>query len=430
MEVLSSRCAKYPVYVLFSVQQVNSVANTALLHPLSTRVHYILSGTFNTVFLYLLAFNPLTPSLSISQVIRAEGPHQFLALSQDRSRAYATTWAMPPTLSSWEVLQGGLEGIKHINTVPVRATSSYIQVSSIQPRIYSAGGPTGEVHDIDAKTGGFGKKLQELLYVPEEELETTDKTRVALRYGSHSIDLDFPKKQAFVPHLFVAAPSHFCYGHNSIYMYSVLEDGTFSLIAEVPSFGDGHDGPRHVIPSPDGNKLYAVTEHTSYVDVYTILSETLKHEQRLSVIPSSFESTRLDYRGDTLRLSQSGRFLYATTRGKTSATKGFVSTWAVNDDGTLGSSKDDFEPLDRFVTSTSGGKANAVEAFPFHVGVQGGKIKEDRDWVLLTDDQDGWVWVLEWDGVQMRELCGVQLGGQEGAEKDEGTGASHAVWLS
>ncbi|SCV68749.1 BQ2448_870 [Microbotryum intermedium] len=370
---------------------------------------------------YLLAFNPLTASLSIAQVIRAQGAHQFLALNQDRSRAYATTWAMPPTLSSWEVMEGGSEGIKHVNTVPIRATSSYIQVSPIQPRIYSAGGPTGEVHEIDEKTGGFGKKLQELLYVPKEELETTDKTRVALRYGSHSIDLNLPRKQAFVPHL----------GHNSIYMYSVLDDGTFSLIAEVPSFGDGHDGPRHVIPSPDGNKLYAVTEHTSYVDVYTILPNTLKHEQRLSVIPSSFESARLDYRGDTLRLSQSGRFLYATTRGKTSSTKGFVSTWSVNEDGSLGSSKDDFEPLDRFETSTSGGKANAVEAFPFHLGVSGGKIKEDRDWALLTDDQDAWVWVLEWDGLQMRELCGVQLGRQEGAERDEhGTGASHAVWLS
>lgn len=46
--------------------------------------------------------------------------------------------------------------------------------------IYSAGGPTGEVHSLDANTGGFASKLQELLYVEPEELEQADKTRVAL----------------------------------------------------------------------------------------------------------------------------------------------------------------------------------------------------------------------------------------------------------
>lgn len=46
--------------------------------------------------------------------------------------------------------------------------------------IYSAGGPTGEVHEVDQNTGGFGRKVQELLYVPAEELDKADKTRVAL----------------------------------------------------------------------------------------------------------------------------------------------------------------------------------------------------------------------------------------------------------
>lgn len=121
----------------------------------------------------------------------------------------------------------------------------------------------------------------------------------------------------------------------------------------------------------------------------------------------------------------------------TKATKGFVAVWSINGDGTLGSSElleegegentRDHAPLDRFETKTSGGKANAVESFPFHTSQKG--VKEERDWVLLTDDEDGWVWVLEWDGVRIRELAGVRLG--EGASEEErGTGASHAVWLS
>lgn len=72
------------------------------------------------------------------------------------------------------------------------------------------------------ETGGFGAKLQELLYVEPEELAAADKTRVALvrfgrlrvtsvlkltflpywqRYGSHGIDLSLQRKHAFVPHL-------------------------------------------------------------------------------------------------------------------------------------------------------------------------------------------------------------------------------------
>lgn len=51
-------------------------------------------------------------------------------------------------------------------------------------------------------------------------------------------------------------------GHNSICMYDVEKNGTLTLVANCPSFGN-HDGPRHVVPSPDGSKLYAVTEHST-----------------------------------------------------------------------------------------------------------------------------------------------------------------------
>jgi len=42
------------------------------------------------------------------------------------------------------------------------------------------GGPTGEVHLVDKNIGGFGQKMQEILFVPESELFQADKTRVAL----------------------------------------------------------------------------------------------------------------------------------------------------------------------------------------------------------------------------------------------------------
>lgn len=80
--------------------------------------------------------------------------------------------------------------------------------------------------------------------------------------------------------------------------------------------------------------------------------------------------------------------------------------------------------LHRYETETSGGKANAIEIFPF---------AGPTEWIVLTDDEQGWVSVLEWDrhSSQLLKTAQVRLGVQEGAEEEErDTGASHAVWLS
>ena len=46
--------------------------------------------------------------------------------------------------------------------------------------MYSAGGPTGEVHIVDPALGGFGEKVQQILFPPEDELEEADKSHAAL----------------------------------------------------------------------------------------------------------------------------------------------------------------------------------------------------------------------------------------------------------
>ena len=60
------------------------------------------------------------------------------------------------------------------------ATSSYITLPPPHTHAYSVGGPTGEVHRVDPVTGGLEEKIQQILFVPESELETADKTRKAL----------------------------------------------------------------------------------------------------------------------------------------------------------------------------------------------------------------------------------------------------------
>lgn len=244
-------------------------------------------------------------------------------------------------------------------------------------------------------------------------------------------------------------------GHNSIYMYDVNQDGTLSLVRNCSSFTSG-DAPRHNLPSSNGKLLYAVTEHSRSFPSQRLHVGAHKRQPHMwtctelarttcithSGFPSfltvgrcwnadSFSADRLrtdiedrrtTFRGDTLRLSQDKKWLYATTRGSSRQIRGWLAVFAVQEDGSLAS-----QPTARWETPTSGGKANALDTFPFHPSRDSARSR--RDWILLTDDQDGYVWVLEWDGQSITIKGEVRLGEDEEGE-EEGVGASHAVWLS
>jgi hypothetical protein len=61
------------------------------------------SGSFNTVFLYVLALNTRTRALSVESQHSAFGPHQWITTNAARDRLYATTWSWPPALYSWKI---------------------------------------------------------------------------------------------------------------------------------------------------------------------------------------------------------------------------------------------------------------------------------------------------------------------------------------
>ncbi|CAO1623471.1 unnamed protein product [Sympodiomycopsis kandeliae] len=440
--------------------------SSSLLEGLATcpRVRYLLSGTFNTLSLHLLAFDTLTNELSLKTTIEAQGPHQYLTLGRirnDREReVYATTWAQDRRVSSWKVSLDA-ESITYINSQAVTATPSYVSVqpppyfsltspsygvetSEARSYLYQAGGPTGEVFSLDNSIGSIGDKVQGLIFLKggENQLANSDKTRKALRYGGHSVDFDV-NGLGYVADL----------GRNSILVYSRdAEDGTLKgPIAEVPSPTE-HDGPRHVVPSPNGRYIFAVTEHNSFLDVYRRLdlsatspsssspSPSFKHIQRVSIIPS--DHSPKDYRGDTVRLSPSGQHIFATTRGMTDKVKGWVKGWSVSPMvlETSGTGQEDEEqilfddtPGSQYQTPTSGLKANAFEwapRYPLDDPLHQKFIA--KDWAVLTDDEQGYIVVLEWDGKDLREVAKTQLPGTIDVDGNKGVkeGASHAIWLS
>ena len=155
------------------------------------------------------------------------------------------------------------------------------------------------------------------------------------------------------------------------------------------------------------------------------------------------------FRGDTLLLppptplNPTPKVLIATTRGSSTATRGWLSVFPLDSDGLFvnvpqsGDSGEIFNGDDeahRFRTPTSGGKANAIDILPK-------SLSESGLWILLTDDDDatvpptgvGAVRVLEWDGWTGGGIKIVSEwpspDTQNQSEGERVQGASHAIWL-
>ncbi|KAJ6600797.1 hypothetical protein B0H10DRAFT_2082939 [Mycena sp. CBHHK59/15] len=239
----------------------------------SSSQHYILSGSFRSLSLFLLVFSPLHRTLDLVQTIKAFGPHQYIGLgprigSTDgplERYVYTTSWATPPQLQSWAIERqpDGMR-VRWVDSIGISATSSYIAVPPPYSHIYSAGGPAAQVHALSPDSArGFGAHVQEVLFVKEDEWDTADKTRKALRYGSHGIEFAFPvdaPSLAFIPVL----------GTSTIEIYARAPDGSLVDLESSPaprraSDVPEEDGPRHVKVHPNGKVLYCVTEHSKII---------------------------------------------------------------------------------------------------------------------------------------------------------------------
>ncbi|KAN0060490.1 hypothetical protein ACQY0O_007821 [Thecaphora frezii] len=114
----------------------------------------------------------------------------------------------------------------------------------------------------------------------------------------------------------------------------------------------------------------------------------------------------------------------------TSKTRGFVTAWKLDLQlgATAGSGPAvDAEPVQRYQTRTSGGKVNAIEWAPRYPLLDPVLASDGPDYIVLTDDQEGWIDVLQWDDRGLHEKANLKLPGS--AEDGADEGASHAIWI-
>lgn len=374
----------------------------------------LLVGTFKTPVVYTLAFDPTTSTLSILHKNPAIGSHSWLAVSASKQHLYATAWTEPPSTVAYSIHPDD-GSVKLINNAPVRSRNGYVACS--QTHVYSVSGPGGEVFAI-REDGGIGSLVQEISFVEEEIAKAGAGGGGAkpvhgdfggLRHGAHSGDLS-PDGSAF----YVAD-----IGRNCVWTYAV--DAAAGGGRQHLALGEKHvalrsnDGPRHATPHPNGKVLYVLNEHSSTVDAFSLSSDQLRlsHATGVKIIPEANNPAL--YWADEVRVSKSllyegaakaPKFLYASTRGLEAHTKGYVAVFALNEEGEIGECRDMFE------TATSGGWANAVEPAPCGTGMKG------MEYVALTDSEEGWVFVLAFDGSKLEEIARLRV--------EE---AATAVWL-
>ncbi|KAH0354527.1 Muconate cycloisomerase 1, partial [Aureobasidium melanogenum] len=371
-----------------------------------------LVGTFYTPKLFTLRFTPSKDiskcKLEIAHTSEAIGGHSWLSLSSDKKHLYTTVWASPPAVAAYRVEDN--HTLTPLNSKPVRSMSGY--VCSSNTTLYSAGGPTGEVFSI-LSDGSIGPLIQNLEFRNQGNENDGARNGVAhgdfggLRHGAHSVDLSPDGKALYIADI----------GHNCIWNYAISSgqgklEQTQKWIASREN-----DGPRHAWPHPNGKILYSVQEHSCYVDALSISETgTLDLVSGKRIIPEDKDEKK--YWADEVRLSRptSGRpkYLYASTRGLEKETKGYVAVFELDEEGLLRG-----EAIDIFETATSGGIANAIEPAPMVEGQEG------VEYLAMTDSQEGYVFMLAFDGKKIREIARTQLLGEDGNT----LAAATAVWL-
>lgn len=146
-------------------------------------------------------------------------------------------------------------------------------------------------------------------------------------------------------------------GTDGVYTYDVSDEGKLThtaLFLTAPG-----TGPRHLVFHPDGKHAYIFGElaNTVTVAAYDATTGTLTHVQTISTLPSDFTEFS---GGAAIRISNDGRFLYASNRGHNS-----LAVFAVTEAGaqveliqlisTEGDHPRDFalDPSEQFIVCTN-----------------------------------------------------------------------------
>ncbi|KAJ4385605.1 hypothetical protein N0V93_010034 [Gnomoniopsis smithogilvyi] len=356
--------------------------------------HELIVGTFGTPFLYTVEFDD--EALTLQQTANTSVPiaSSWISLNHDKSTLYGTAYKSNGFLS-YSLANG--TSLTNTAWVPAGGNctgSPIFQVADTNPpyAVYGcyngANSGCGSVMSVD-DTGALVETIQNYTNDADSAVHGT-----AISPGSKF--------------LFSADDAG-----NQLWAHSIdSTTGEVTFISKMDGPSEGAD-PRHVAVHPNGTYLYVLLEGSSEVAQYTYDATTgvpTFSNVAFSLLPSASYNTSL-YWADEVALSPSGKYLWATNRGRSAGTLGYISVFTLADDGAIAEQKFLLE------TTNSGGAANAVAPSPF----------SDR-FVALTDSEVGFVeiWELSEDASSAAVVAHLDV-----IDNTSGKGCcANAVWYS
>jgi len=270
----------------------------------------------------ILAFvlNPETRKIELqSQVIIPGGPammaidpdHRFLCIGCYAKYGLLKAKGGGGAVSSYQI-DWKTGGLFPINTIPLEFGPCYIALDRKGRFLLSAYYDTGKlaIHNI-GKNGEIGTAVQWL----------------DSGGGAHSIQTDPSNKFAFAPHIALTeekkdrwahlSPAKYIlpHGSNTILQFKFDEiTGQLTLNSPAKVLAEKDAGPRHFCFHPKMDILYFSNEEGSSVTVYRFNSSTgtLSAFQIISTLPEGYKG---ENECSTIRISNSGRFVYVPNRG-------------------------------------------------------------------------------------------------------------------
>ncbi|WP_080145451.1 lactonase family protein [Marinilactibacillus piezotolerans] len=274
----------------------------------------VLLGTYtkrDSKGVYSIELDLNEKKLSNLQVEAEVGSPTYLAATENGERLYTV-------LKNGD--KGGLNALKKTDDGSYATTDvftqegsspCYVAYDSKRNFVYTANYHTGEVAVFKTDENG-SLTLADSVQHSGKSVHENQKSAHA-----HYFDLTPDEKYLIACDL----------GTDEVVTYEVDEEGKLSEV-DVISVAPG-TGPRHIVFHPNGQFAYLFGELSSDVLALSYNSEngTLSHLQTISSIPE--EHTEFNG-GAAIRISNDGKYVYASNRGHDS-----IVVYSVKEDGTL-----------------------------------------------------------------------------------------------
>lgn len=185
-----------------------------------------------------------------------------------------------------------------------------------------------------------------------------------------------------------------------------MHTGLLTLVGSVEA-PSPKDHPRWVEISPSGSYLYVLMESGNRLCTYLIDPAThlpIWTRKSYPLIPPNMDTFHPKmYRSDVTFTTQSGKYLFATSRSNSLDLTGYLAAFK------LGAQGDIERQICLNPTPTSGGHSNAVSPCPW-----------SDEWLALCDDEKGFVEVYRWQDEFLARVAHLDV-------KEPGFGMN-AIW--